>query len=846
MLSFQDKIKPVSTPTQKSGGLSFADKIKPKTQGDFRYDVPETSQERKNKLARYQQEAQVAQKESDTANSFLGKTGNFFKAAGGMIANSEVGLGQSIAKIIGAGDTALTDAQQSSGNTEVALLKRINENKAKGLDTTRLQQAYNQLKGGQGEVNNLVKEQFNLPSTSKVVGQIGGTALDLFTAGTYGKATQGMRSATLAPKVSPFIQKTAVATGLPELAPIARQQASGLLTKKGIGNILTGAGIGYASDVTQGLQGARGEDREGAGAFIPGLGTAIGGGLPALSETTQSFKNKFDPETKASILSQKRNEELSKLDSYQTLKKATEKGRQRGIDVKKVLSETDVLHGAVDNTGTITTKGEGGAVEQYTKQFIAGNEATVADALKKEGRSISLDVVRKKLRKNVLDAGIEGDALETALAKIDKEIAGYARRGGNSGTVPVATLHTAKVDKYNNINFFTEGNTKKYDKTVANALKELVEENTTSVKVAEINKELSKHFAVLDYLNKLDGKKVEGGKLGKYFAQTVGAIVGSHFGPLGAIAGAEAGGLFKGGLMSRVFNGKTGKVTPQAQSIIDAKKTIDAPALGLPAKGETTRIPSKPINLGARTQSTIDAQESMNPNIGTTAKGYLSTGKLNLTGDTGVKVLENPNKPLPVIPFGKTQSNKAGSLKSNQTTTIAPITNAIPETVLPKAKTSSKGLGTLTPKQVNDAKIKEQFGDLPKVKTQGKEVFAGGIAGIEKDEDGNWTLNKEKALAGMVGVAGLTRSQAINKLSKNLDDTIRNKFIAFIDAVRSGKVVTKGGMLTFKTPEAERAFNKGIDFINGTANKELDLNKIAEGTPAKIANFYEEILSRRK
>jgi hypothetical protein len=709
-MAFQDKLKPV-TATSTS---SFKTKLKPiGAPKDFRFDVPEAPQARENKIAQYQQEAQQSAEESRKANSFMGKLGNFGKAFVGTVANSEVGLGQSIAKIIGAGDTTLTDAQKQSSDTEVALLKRINENKAKGIDTTRLQQAYNQLKVSQGEVNSLVKEQFNLPSTSKVVGQIGGTALDLLTAGTYGKAkTAGMGFGKLAPSASSLVQKSAVATVVPELAPIAGQKASGLFTKKGLGNIAVGTGIGYTSDVAQGLQGARGEDRTGGKAFIPGAGTALGFGLPALSETGQSFKNKFDPETKANILTQRRNEELSKLDSYQTLKKATEKGRERGIDVKQVLSETDVLHGAVDNTGTITTKGEGGAVEQYTRQFIDGNESLVSDALKKEGRSISLDVVRKKLRQNVLNAGIEGDALETALAKIDKEIAGYARRGGNSGTVPVETLHKAKVDKYNNINFFTEGNTKKYDKTVANALKQLVEENTTSVKVADINKELSKHFAVLDYLNKLDGKKVEGGKLGKYFAQTVGAIVGSHFGPLGAIAGAEAGGAFKSGLMGRVFKGKTGKVSPQAQSIIDAKGAIDAPALGLPAQGGTTRVPSKPINLGARSQSSIDLAEATNPNIRTTAKGYLSTGTLKIKGTSDVGVLENPNKELPTINFGN-QSNKSGSLKSNQTTTSAPIKKVIPPTIPPKKKPATKESGKLAENTAKEPS-KEIFKKLPK------------------------------------------------------------------------------------------------------------------------------------
>jgi len=596
------------------------------------FDVKPAPNAQATKIANAQSAAAQSEQASQEANSPLGFAKNFGKAFVGNVGNlvgSEVGLGQSIAKIAQQSHPTYLKSQQKTVESNNALLAEIQKNKKAGFDTSRLERAFNsganQLKTDTANV----AEQGNLPSTQKVVAQIAGTALDVLTAGTYGKATQGMKPFQMATKL-PVGTTVATAAGLPELGAIAQQKASGLFTKKGVGNIAKGAGIGYAYDVTQGSQGARGEDRTGVNAFIPGAGTALGAALPAVSETVQSVKNQINKgymplskESRDVSLVTKRANELDKLDSYQSLTKAIEKGRERGIDIKKVLSETDVLHGSVDNTGLITTKGEGAAIEQYTKKYIDGNEAIVSDALKKEGRSISLEQVRSKLRQQVMDAGIEGDALESALLKVDKEVAGYARRGGNSGTVPVSTLHSAKVDKYNSINFFTEGNTKKYDKTVAKALKELVEDNTTSVKVKDINTELSKHFAVVDYLEKLDNKKVEGGKLGKYFARTIGAVVGSHFGPLGAIVGAEGAGVIKGGAMSRAFNGKTGKSIPQAQSIVDANKVLDAAPLQLP-------------------------------------------------------------------PSTQSKSNSAGNLNSTQTTTIAPIKKAITPTVPPATKPSSK------------------------------------------------------------------------------------------------------------------------------------------------------------
>lgn len=558
----------------------YNEKYPPKA---FTFPTAEDPVAKQNKIAEANAETARLQAESNKANSVMGFLGNFGKAFVGNIASSEVGLGKTIAKLDGKPREQLVGSIQETSDMQVKLLKAIRDKEARGEDATKMKNLYNEgverLKGMGVDL----KEVNTLPTTGKVLGQMGGTALDLATAGTYGKAkTLAMNSFKLAPSVSTATTKIATATGLPELAKIAQQKSAGLFSLRGLSNIGKGAGIGYGYDVTRGAQGDRGEDRTGGKSFIPGAGTVIGGAIPFLSEASKTGKNLLHGPTKAENLVIKRQKELDKLDRLKTLKNTTQKGLDRGIDVKKVLAETDVLHGSVDKSGKITTKGPGNAVEQYTKEFIEGNEGIVSQALKKEGRSIAPNIIKVKLDKAVMNAGIEGKALTQARKAIDDELAGYAIRGSEGGAIPLSTLHDAKVDKYNNINFFTEGNTKKYDKTVAKALKELVEDYTTDVDVKNINKELSKHFAVIDYLEKLDGRVVDGGKLGKYFAQTVGAMVGSHFGPLGTVAGAEAGGRIKGSMMSRVFSGKTGKTFPQAKVIEDAVNYRNAPPLRLP------------------------------------------------------------------------------------------------------------------------------------------------------------------------------------------------------------------------------------------------------------------------
>ena len=576
----------------------------------FKYDVQETPVTREEKIKQYQSEAEASAKEAKKANSFGGFMKNFGSSLVENLAPSETGLGKTMGKTFSKGNLDIYTKNVSDlTNSNITLQKLIKEKESRGEDATSLKRSYNSnVDLIEENKKNIDEYNKDLPSTGKVLGQLGGTALDVLTAGTYGKATKSMQAGKLFTKsTKPVVSKVAT-TVSPELGKIAEQTPKGLFSKKGALNVAKGAGIGYGFDVTQGLQGNRGENREGAGAFVPGLGTLVGTMIPLASETNQTIKNMKNPDIKAGNLSNKRYAELNKIDEgYKTLKTASSKGKERGIDVKRILSDTDVLHGSVDKTGTITTKGEGGAVQQYTKEFIDGNESIVSDLLKKEGRSVSPDLVKKKLKDAVMASNIQGQALKNALNKIDDEVQGYALRSGNNGLIPVEVLHNAKVDKYNNINFFTESNTKAYDKTIAKALKTMVEENTTSADISKINKELSKHYAVIDYLNKLDGKKVEGGRLGKYFAKTVGAIVGSHFGPLGSIVGAEAGGAVKGGMMSRVFSGKTGKVIPQAEVIADAIKIKNEPAIQLPAQSSKSL---GSLNI-AQSKNTINTNPSI-------------------------------------------------------------------------------------------------------------------------------------------------------------------------------------------------------------------------------------------
>ncbi len=92
---------------------------------------------------------------------------------------------------------------------------------------------------------------------------------------------------------------------------------------------------GYVSDVASGMAGMRGEDRTGAKAFIPGAGTVLAGALGTAQAGVQGVKNLKDPVQKVNKIISNREKELQKLeDSYQAVRKVTNKTKSQGIDPK--------------------------------------------------------------------------------------------------------------------------------------------------------------------------------------------------------------------------------------------------------------------------------------------------------------------------------------------------------------------------------------------------------------------------------------------------------------------------------------------------------------------------------
>ena len=351
----------------------------------------------------------------------------------------------------------------------------------------------------------------------------------------------------------------------------------------------------------------------------PDGGAPPGGKWPLAGEAWNDPTANMTRSQKKTV--QKRVTDLGKIEqSKASLRNYTAKQKDRGIDPKSDIAKTDLLVESVDNTGTVRTKQEGGAVQQYN-EFIKPMEKVVSKVLKQEGATIPLEEVAIRLKRAVNDSGMKGASRIDALNKIDREIEGYRLDADAKGNVPISTIHEAKVDKYANVNYMNEGG--RLDKTIAKQLKQIVEEKTTSADVKSLNQELSRHYANIGYLEKLDGAKVEGGRLGKHFARLTGTVVGAAFGSigggigsaLGGALGAELAGGIKGRGMSSTFGKKTGGQLGSSQLMQNAlqssessnnlgsRKTNQSPNT-IPAKTVNTipikEVQSKPSTLGKK------------------------------------------------------------------------------------------------------------------------------------------------------------------------------------------------------------------------------------------------------
>jgi len=306
-----------------------------------------------------------------------------------------------------------------------------------------------------------------------------------------------------------------------------------------------------------------------------------------LKTTTEAFRSGLDKRALDKVVT-----ELGKVeDKYKPIRKANLYDKDI-VGSRTRIAQSGVLENAVDSSGTLRTQD---AVAAYKTMPITKDGLSLKDVedvvrknLENENKTINLNELRRELEIALTNTkGLEGADLTAALRGVEKELKGLAVRADELGNVPLVKIQDAKISTTSNIDFNTPPQTKTYRKAIARVYKEIIE-SKSDLDVKSVNQELSKYYRDIERLERLDGSKVEGGRLGKYTAALTGTAIGMGAGSVGGglgsavggIVGGEIGALLKGRAMSQTFRGggqgvPENAILQQAQARANAGKKIN-------------------------------------------------------------------------------------------------------------------------------------------------------------------------------------------------------------------------------------------------------------------------------
>lgn len=190
------------------------------------------------------------------------------------------------------------------------------------------------------------------------------------------------------------------------------------------------------------------------------------------------------------------------------------------------------------------------ALEALERKARAENQA-FERLLKDDGGYINLEGIRKYARSLIDDVGTARTIAEN---KIDDEINAFAdqygRQGikGENGEILIPKYLSNKLKqkmwqagKFNRLAPVEEQTKAGAARMIGNAFKTAIEKTTKDANIQKFNQRLGDLAEAQFMLNSRNGMTVKGGRLGKYFGRTIGAIVGAKGGPLGSLVGATAG-----------------------------------------------------------------------------------------------------------------------------------------------------------------------------------------------------------------------------------------------------------------------------------------------------------------
>jgi len=143
---------------------------------------------------------------------------------------------------------------------------------------------------------------------------------------------------------------------------------------------------------------------------------------------------------------------------------------------------------------------------------------------------------KKELKTSILNASELKDALKEVDIYITDEISRFGR------FVDVKKLDTVKQGMWSVGYNMLKPTSKSVARKIGHIAKESIEQSYPQMNIRQTNELLAKYATLSDLLENAQGRVIQGGRMGRYFAKTIGAIAGSKIPIAGPIAGQYLGG----------------------------------------------------------------------------------------------------------------------------------------------------------------------------------------------------------------------------------------------------------------------------------------------------------------
>lgn len=380
-------------------------------------------------------------------------------------------------------------------------------------------------------------------------------------------------------------------------------------------------------------------------------GAAIGAAVPTAIEGVKTIRKvELSPlrviasnssTTKAQSALEKRYEEL--FTGTKSSSKLFAKSQVRGKTPAKFLADhgliVDIDRGTVNVASTVEKiKRNAEPLEDVLTDILAAKDAGLSSA-----NRISLDELgrRAKIALNT-EQNKAGGYLQKQYQQVDELIDALKASFGES--VSLSDLNTIKRGQWAQVKF--DATRPSYAPDVHYELgrqaKNIIEDRVPEADIKKLNNYLGDHFDAIKNLEKIDGSKVKGGRLGGYFARTTGAIIGAKGGPLGSVVGAYGGDVihnimqnyYLAGPIKRMLLQRIESNSPVYEAAQEALRSLqkenfsrvmNTKALPPPStifsKAPANRINPKPIITEAQRAT------ARNPKTGKIFRYYKSTSK---------------------------------------------------------------------------------------------------------------------------------------------------------------------------------------------------------------------------